>query len=68
MHLRIPLQGSRLVQCTIDGDQVLPEPDGPNAILDSRTCLFAAADSCFDSDYRRYSRFTGRQRDADADV
>ena len=31
--LRIPLQGSRLVQCTIDGAKVLPEPDGPNAIL-----------------------------------
>lgn len=32
-HLRIPLQGSRLVECTIDGDRILPEPDGPNAIL-----------------------------------
>lgn len=31
--LRIPLQGSRLVQCTIDGNKVLPEPEGPNAIL-----------------------------------
>ena len=32
-HLRIPLQGSRLVECTIDGKLILPEPDGPNAIL-----------------------------------
>ena len=32
-YLRIPLQGSRLVQCTIDGNKVLPEPEGPNAIL-----------------------------------
>lgn len=31
-HVRIPLSGSRLVECTIDGDSVLPEPDGPNAI------------------------------------
>ena len=32
-YLRIPLQGSRLVQCTIDGNKVLPEPEGPNIIL-----------------------------------
>lgn len=32
-NLRIPLQGSRLVSCTIDGNQILPEPDGPDAIL-----------------------------------
>ena len=32
-YLRIPLQGSRLVQCTIDGNKVLPEPEGPNVIL-----------------------------------
>ena len=32
-YLRIPLQGSRLVECTIDGHKVLPEPEGPNAIL-----------------------------------
>ncbi|MEJ7592545.1 MAG: hypothetical protein WKF77_13415 [Planctomycetaceae bacterium] len=32
-YLRIPLQGSRLVRCTIDGNKVLPEPEGPNAIL-----------------------------------
>ena len=31
-YLRIPLQGSRLVQCTIDGDHVLPDPEGPDAI------------------------------------
>lgn len=31
-HVRIPLSGSRLVECTIDGDNVLPEPDGPHAI------------------------------------
>jgi len=32
-YLRIPLQDSRLVQCTIDGNKVLPEPEGPDAIL-----------------------------------
>lgn len=32
-HIRFPLHGSRLVNCTIDGDKVLPEPDGPDAIL-----------------------------------
>ncbi len=32
-YLRIPLQGSRLVQCTMDGNKVLPEPEGPDAIL-----------------------------------
>ena len=31
--LRIPFEGSRLVQCMIDGNEVLPEPDGPNAIF-----------------------------------
>jgi len=31
--LRIPLQGSRLVECLVDGNRVLPEPDGADAIL-----------------------------------
>ncbi len=31
--LRIPLQGSRLVECLVDGVKVLPEPDGADAIL-----------------------------------
>jgi hypothetical protein len=31
-QLRIPLQGSRLVECTVDGHSVLPEPDGQDAI------------------------------------
>ena len=31
--LRIPLQGSRLVECLLDGVKVLPEPDGDDAIL-----------------------------------
>ncbi len=30
--VRIPLQGSRLVECTVDGNPVLPAPDGTNAI------------------------------------
>ena len=32
-HIRVPLHGSRLVMCTINGKNVFPEPDGPDAIL-----------------------------------
>lgn len=32
-HIRVPLHGSRLVTCTINGENVFPEPDGPEAIL-----------------------------------
>lgn len=32
-HIRVPLHGSRLVMCTINGEKVFPQPDGPDAIL-----------------------------------
>ena len=32
-HIRVPLSGSRLVMCTINGEKVFPVPDGPDAIL-----------------------------------
>ena len=32
-QIRVPLHGSRLVMCSIDGETVFPTPDGPGAIL-----------------------------------
>ncbi len=32
-NIRIPLKGSRLVMCMINGERVFPVPDGPDAIL-----------------------------------